>query len=190
MALALIVPIAVAAASPLLQWRTPVYIGAGLAGVAGLGLLLLQPLLALGLLTETRRDGRQLHRWGGALLVVSVALHIAGLWLTSPPDVVDALLFRSPTPFSAWGVIATWALIATSILSLMRRWRAIRPAIWQLLHAGLALSVVGSTILHAWLIDGTMGDLSKAVLCGIVAVATLAAVLSMPVVRRFGRRAS
>ena len=28
----------------------------------------------------------------------------------SPPDVIDALTFASPTPFSVWGVIAMWAV--------------------------------------------------------------------------------
>ena len=37
-------PLAVAATSPLLEWRQPVYVAAGLAGVAGLCLLLVQPL--------------------------------------------------------------------------------------------------------------------------------------------------
>ncbi|MEL7174650.1 MAG: hypothetical protein AAFN05_17005, partial [Pseudomonadota bacterium] len=50
LAAALIVPVAVAATSPLLAWREPVYIAAGFAGVVTLGLLLLQPLLAGGYL--------------------------------------------------------------------------------------------------------------------------------------------
>ncbi|WP_375573420.1 hypothetical protein ABWH93_09110 [Seohaeicola saemankumensis] len=41
-------PLAIAATSPLLAWRQPVYIIAGFAGVVGMALILLQPLLAAG----------------------------------------------------------------------------------------------------------------------------------------------
>ena len=50
-----------------------------------------------------------------AVLVIAVVLHVAGLWVTSPPDVIDALLFVAPTPFSNWGIIAMWALFATGL---------------------------------------------------------------------------
>jgi len=50
LAAAVLLPLAVAATSPLLEWRGPVYIAAGFAGVLGLGLLLVQPLLAAGFL--------------------------------------------------------------------------------------------------------------------------------------------
>ena len=43
-----------AATSPLLQWREPIYIGAAFAGVLALALLLLQPLLAARLLPGVR----------------------------------------------------------------------------------------------------------------------------------------
>ncbi|MEM6906031.1 MAG: ferric reductase, partial [Pseudomonadota bacterium] len=48
--LAMAVPLVVSLMSPLLAWREPVYIAAGAAGVVGLALLLVQPLLAAGLL--------------------------------------------------------------------------------------------------------------------------------------------
>ena len=38
------------------------------------------------------RRSRHLHRWVGGLLVACVVLHVVGLWITSPPDVIDALL--------------------------------------------------------------------------------------------------
>ena len=50
LATAVAVPIAAAAASPLLAWRDPVYIAAGFAGVVAMALLLVQPLLAGGYL--------------------------------------------------------------------------------------------------------------------------------------------
>ena len=118
---AVAVPGIVAATSPLLAWRDPVYIIGCFAGVAALAVLLLQPLLAGGYLPGLRaRRGRSVHAWAGRALVAAVVAHVAALWLTSPPDVVDALLFRSPTPFSVWGVIAMWAVFATALLAALR----------------------------------------------------------------------
>jgi len=98
---ALIIPIAASAYSPLLAWRNPVYIAAGFAGVAALGLLLIQPLLIGNHLPGlSAYRSRRVHRWTGAGLVMAVLIHVGGLWVTSPPDVIDALLLRSPTPFS------------------------------------------------------------------------------------------
>lgn len=163
-------PLAVAATSPLLAWREPIYIAAGLAGVVGLGLLLVQPLLAGGLLPGLRmRASRRLHAWVGAGLVAAVVVHVAGLWVTSPPDVVDALLFRSPTPFSAWGVVAMWAVFAAALLALLRG--RLRLLVWRLCHVTLVMVVVVGSVVHAWLVDGTMGTISKAVLCLLVLAA-------------------
>src|SRR6185436_20757713 len=90
LAAAIAVPIGAAAASPLLAWRAPVYIAAGFAGVAGLGLLLVQPLLIGGYLPgPSAYRVRRLHRWIGGLLVAAVAIHVGALWITSPQDVID-----------------------------------------------------------------------------------------------------
>ncbi|MEO0497578.1 MAG: ferric reductase [Pseudomonadota bacterium] len=173
---ALAIPLAVAAASPLLEWRQPVYIAAGFAGVIGMGLLLLQPLLAAGSLPGLRAiRGRRVHAVVGAGLVSAVVVHVGALWVTSPPDVVDALLFRSPTPFSVWGVIAMWAVFAAALLALLRR--HLRPAIWRLWHMGLAAIIVAGSVIHAMLIEGTMGTVSKLALCALVVV-TAAKVLA------------
>ncbi len=143
LATAIALPLIVAASSPLLEWREPVYIVAGLAGVTGMVLILLQPLLAGGYMPGLRMQrGRSLHRWVGALLLVSVIVHVAGLWLTSPPDVIDALLLVSPTPFSIWGVISMWAIFATALLALLRSRRALGPRAWRLGHSALALIIV------------------------------------------------
>ncbi len=174
-AVAVVVPIALAALSPLLAWRDPVYIAAGFAGVAALGFLLLQPLIIGGLLpglAPARR--RRLHRLVGAALVAALVVHVAGLWITSPPDVVDVLLFRSPTPFSLWGVIAMWAVFATALLAALRRPLRIRPRWWRAGHLSLAVVIVGGVVAHALLIEGTMETVSKAVLCALVVAATVA----------------
>src|SRR5215467_12643783 len=98
LAVAIGVPIAAAATSPLLEWRGPVYILAGFAGIVALGLTLVQPLLIAGYLPGlTAYRGRRVHHWTGGALVVAVLVHVGGLWITSPPDMVDALLFTSPT---------------------------------------------------------------------------------------------
>lgn len=172
--LAIAVPVAVAATSPLLAWRQPVYIASGLAGVLAMALILVQPLLAGGYVPGLpMRRGRRVHRWVGVALVTAVVAHVAGLWVTSPPDVIDALLFRSPTPFSAWGVVAMWALFAAALLALLRHRLRIRPRVWRLGHSALVAVVVAGSVVHAMLIDGTMGVLSKVALCALALAATV-----------------
>lgn len=168
--LAVTVPIALASQSPYLAWRQPIYISAGYAGIAGLALLLLQPLLAKGALPGLHpMTSRRLHRATGAVLTAAVLLHVIGLWITSPPDVIDALTFRSPTPFSAFGVVAMWACFLAAALALFRR--RIRPKGWRFTHKVLTTIIVTGTIIHALLIEGTMEPISKALLCLIVVAA-------------------
>ncbi|MGM0585125.1 MAG: ferric reductase-like transmembrane domain-containing protein [Pseudomonadota bacterium] len=181
-ALAVVVgaPIAVAATSPLLAWRGPVYIAACFAGVVAMALVLVQPLLAAGRLPGLpARRGRRAHRWVGGTLVAMIAAHVAGLWITSPPDVIDALLFRAPTPFSDWGVIAMWAAFAAAALAALRRPLRLRPRLWRLGHATLAAVVVGGGAAHAMLIQGTMGAATKAMLCALAVAAFATAVVDL-----------
>ncbi len=164
-----LVPIGLAAQSPLLQWREPVYIAAGFAGIAALALMLVQPLLALGVLPGlAARRGRRAHHLVGAALVALVIVHVAALWLTSPPDVVDVLLLRSPTPFSLWGVLAMWAVFVTAGLAVARR--ALGARLWRKAHFVLILLIVPGSVVHALLIEGTMEPVSKAVLSLAVAL--------------------
>ena len=73
LAIAIGVPIAAAAASPLLEWRGPVYILAGFAGIVALGLILVQPLLIAGYLPGlSGRIGRRAHLWIGSALVAAL----------------------------------------------------------------------------------------------------------------------
>lgn len=185
LATAVAVPIAAAAASPLLAWRDPVYIAAGFAGIVAMALLLVQPLLAGGYLPGlSARRGRQVHRLIGSLVVMAVVVHVAGLWITSPPDVIDALSFVSPTPFSAFGVIAMWAIFATAMLAALR-WRLrLRVQMWRLGHMALAVLIVSGSIIHAMLIEGTMEVLTKTALCALVLAATLKAILDLKVFAR------
>jgi predicted ferric reductase len=172
-AAAIVVPIAAAGLSPLLAWRAPVYIAAGFAGIIGLGLMLVQPLLIGGYLPGlSAHGGRRLHRWIGGMLVIAVLIHVGGLWITSAPDVIDALLFTSPTPFSAWGVIAMWAIFATALLAALRRRLRLSPRTWRIAHTVLATVIVVGTSVHALLIEGTMETLTKVALCALVLAAT------------------
>jgi predicted ferric reductase len=156
----------------LLAWRDPLYIAGGFAGVVALALMLVQPLLMGGHLPGLPAlRGRRAHRWIGGLLVVAVVIHVGGLWITSPPDVIDALLFTSPTPFAAWGVIAMWAIFAVAFLAALRR--RLRPRTWRIAHTLLAVVIVVGSVVHAILIEGTMETVSKAALCVLVLAATI-----------------
>jgi len=167
------VPIGAAAMSPLLAWRDPIYIAAGFAGVIAMTLMLFQPLLAGGYLPGLSGPrGRRIHRWVGSILALSVVAHVVGLWITSAPDVVDALLFRSPTPFSIWGVIAMWCVFASACLVAFRRKLRLKPRTWRLSHKILAVAIVAGTVVHAILIEGTMETLSKSALCLVIIVVT------------------
>ncbi len=180
LATAIAVPMAAAAASPLLAWRQPVYIAAGFAGVLAMALLLLQPLLAGGYLPGLPgQRGRKVHRRVGAVLALAVALHVSGLWITSPPDVIDVLFFRSPTPFSVWGVIAMWAVFAAALLAIFRQRLNLRPRIWRRAHTALAVTIVTGSVVHALLIEGTMEILSKTALCTLVVAVTVKTVADL-----------
>ena len=179
------VPIAAAAASPLLAWRGPIYILAGFAGIVALGIVLVQPLLIGGYLPGLPAiRGRRAHRWIGGTLVVAVMIHVGGLWITSPPDMIDALLLVSPTPFSPFGVIAMWAIFAVALLAALRRRLGFRPRTWRIAHMVLAVVIVAGGIVHAMLIEGTMETVSKAVLCALVLAATIKVMADLRVWRR------
>jgi predicted ferric reductase len=178
--IAVVVPIAAAAVSPLLAWREPGYVLAGFAGIFGVTLLLVQPLLAAGELPGLSVvASRRSHRGVGVVLVLAVLIHVAALWITSPPDVIDALSFASPTQFSAWSVIAMWAVFATALLAAVRRRLRLRLWAWRIAHTGLGAVIVVGTVVHAVLIDGTMEAISKVALSVLVVAATAKVILDM-----------
>jgi len=174
LALAIGVPIALAAGSEQLAWRGPVYILAGFAGIIALGLVLVQPLLIGGYLPglSTYR-GRRAHHWIGGALALAVVIHVAGLWITSPPDMIDALTYTSPTPFSPFGVTAMWAIFIVALLALLRRRLGLRLRTWRIVHIPLAIVIVAGSVAHCLLIEGTMETISKAALCAAVLAATV-----------------
>lgn len=170
--LAIGVPVAAAAASEQLAWRGPVYILAGFAGIVALGLVLVQPLLIGGYLPGlSAYRGRRAHHWIGGALVLAVVIHVAGLWFTSPPDMIDALTYSSPTPFSPFGVTAMWAIFIVAVLALLRRRLGLRLRTWRIIHIPLAIVIVAGSVVHCLLIEGTMETISKAALCVLVLAA-------------------
>lgn len=173
------IAIAASAMSPLLAWRQPIYIVGSFAGIVALVALLFQPLLmhrqmpGLSLI-----QGRIIHRWVGVLLLVSVVIHVLALWLTSPPDVVDALLFRSPTLFAPWGVVAMWAVFISAGIVAVRRRLRFKIMTWQRLHRCLALVIVVGSVVHAYLIEGAMEPWSKWALCLAVIITTIVTLIT------------
>jgi hypothetical protein len=185
LAAAIGVPLALAAASPLHAWRDPLYILACFAGIIALGLVLVQPLLIAGYLPGLPAyRGRRAHYWIGGALVVAIVVHVGGLWITSPPDMIDALLFVSPTPFSPFGVIAMWAIFAVGLLAVFRRRLGLRPPTWRLAHMVLAVVIVVGSVVHGLLIEGTMETMTKAALCALVLAATVKVMADLRVWRR------
>jgi predicted ferric reductase len=182
-AAAICVPIAAATMSPQLEWRGPVYILAGFAGMIALGVMLVQPLLIGGYLPGLpARIGRRIHHWTGGALVVAVVIHVAGLWITSPPDMIDALTYTSPTPFSPFGVTAMWAIFAVALLATFRR--RLRLRTWRIAHTLLAIVIVAGSVVHAILIEGTMETFSKAALCALVLAAAIKVMSDLRVWRK------
>ncbi|TFV74620.1 ferric reductase [Bradyrhizobium frederickii] len=185
LALVIGVPTALAAISEQLAWRGPVYILAGFAGIVALGLVLVQPLLIGGYLAPlSAYRGRRAHHWIGGALVLAVMIHVAGLWITSPPDMIDALTYSSPTPFSPFGVTAMWAIFIVALLALLRRRLELRPRTWRFIHMPLAIIIVVGSVVHCLLIEGTMETFSKAVLCAAVLAATAKVMMDLQVWRK------
>ncbi|GKX34216.1 MAG: ferric reductase [Rhizobiaceae bacterium MnEN-MB40S] len=183
-------PVLIAGASPYLAYRNTAYIVGGFAGIISLSLLLIQPLLAAGYLPGARAvTERKWHRWVGTAIVACVGLHIGGLFITSPPDTLDALLLVSPTTFSVYGVVAMWGIVLTAALVILRHRLGLRYATWRLVHNGLAAIVVAATVTHALQIEGAMETVSKWGLCLAVAAATGATLIDLRLIRPlFARR--
>jgi predicted ferric reductase len=187
LAAAIFVPIAAATASEQLAWRGPIYILAGFAGMIALGLVLVQPLLIGGYLPGlSGYRGRRVHHWIGGALVVAVVIHVTGLWITSPPDMIDALLLTSPTPFSPFGVIAMWAIFAVAFLAALRRRLGLRT--WRIAHMSLAAVIVICSVVHSLLVEGTMETMSKVALCALVLAAAVKLMSDLRVL--WGKRAT
>jgi predicted ferric reductase len=174
LAACVLLPVGIAAANPLQANRDALWIAGGMAGIVALALFLVQPLLAAGYLPgPSLTAGRRWHRLVGAVVVLTVGLHIGGLYLSSPEDISDALLLVAPTPFSVYGVVGLCGVFLTAILVAVRSRSGLRYASWRILHNALALVVVVSSIVHALLIEGAMGSVSKLILCALIFAVTV-----------------
>lgn len=183
------VPAVIAAFNPWLAYRNAAYIAGGFAGIIGMALFVLQPLLAAGYLPGMPAvKERRWHRWVGTAIIACVVLHVGGLYLTSPPDTLDALLLVAPTPFSVYGVTAMWGIVLTALLVAFRRRLGLGYAAWRLIHNTLALVVAVATVIHALLIEGAMEPLSKWILCIAVLASTTGTLTLYWLVRPLSRR--
>lgn len=167
-----IIPVVAAALSPLQRGREFLWVVGGMAGVAALSLLFVQPLLTATapVLMQPAR-GLGWHRWGGIAIVSAVALHVGALYAYSPEDVMDALFLVAPTPFSLYGVIGLWCVILTGVLAAARRRLRLGHRRWRIAHSVLAVAIVSATAVHAVLIEGAMEEISKLAIC-LAALAT------------------
>ncbi len=184
LAMVMAVPVLLAATSPYLAYRNLPYIVGGFAGIFCLSLFVIQPLLAAAYLPGPgRASERRWHRRVGAAIVVAVLVHVGGLYVASPSDALDALLLVAPTPFSVYGVLAMWGVVATAVLVALRRRVGLRYATWYVVHNALALVVVVATVIHAVQIEGAMEIVSKWLLCLAALTATGATLLDLRVIR-------
>ncbi|MGQ7847254.1 ferric reductase-like transmembrane domain-containing protein [Granulosicoccus sp. 3-233] len=184
----LVLPLTLAMLSPLQAGREFTYVTGALAGVLALSLLFVQPMLAAGFLPGLGTSrARRWHRRLGLVLLAAVALHILGLYLASPDDMRDALLLVAPTPFSLYGVVALVAVALTGLSAALRSRFRSRIHHWNRIHSALTVVVVTATLVHAWMIDGTMNGLSKMIACAVIAVATIAALVYRQWVRPTSR---
>lgn len=173
-------PFFAAVASPLLKGRDAIWVMGGLAGVAALGLLLVQPMLAVGVRAGTLpRAARIWHRWTGIAIAGLTVLHVAALYAYSPDDILDVLLFVSPTPFSVYGMIGLCGVVLTILVVALRRPLGLKPAHWRVVHSALAVVIVLAGAVHAFMIDGAMEPMSKLALCLAAVTATVVAVVSV-----------
>jgi predicted ferric reductase len=66
-----------------------------------------------------------------------------------------------------------WAVFAAALLAALRRRLRLGPGVWRLWHTTLAAVTVLGSVVHAMLIEGTMGMVSKEALCALVLAAAV-----------------
>ena len=116
---------------------------------------------------------------------MAVVIHVAGLWITSPPDMIDALTSLADAVLPLW-VIAMWAIFAVALLAALRRRLGLRPRTWRIAHMLLAIVIVAGTVVHGMLIEGAMETVSKAALCALVLAAAIKVMVDLRVFRKRG----
>lgn len=152
-AVLIVLPLAAVAAGPN-DGRTATWVLGSLAGVLALSLLVVQILLprsGRGLATRPL----SLHRVLGLVIAGGVAAHILLLYLISPDDISDALVLDAPT-YSRLGVIAAFCIGLSILLTVGRRRLRLHYSNWRILHAVLAVAIVGASYAHALMIRGPL----------------------------------
>ena len=144
------------------------------AGALAVSALVLQPLLA-----GRGRIGP--HRMLGAVALVLVLAHVAGLFVVAPDDALFAMSPDGPTR-ARMALIATIALVAVVALGVGHGRLPIGAASWRILHAFLAVLVIALGIGHAVLTDGALDGIGTPLLLGLGLLA-LAAVAAAHVAR-------
>ena len=118
----------------------------------------------------------------GLGVVGLVVAHVLGLYVYSPDDVRDALVLAAPT-HSRLGVLAAWTLFLSAGLALARRRLGLTYTDWQVLHAALAVAIVGTAVGHTLMIRGTLDGPAELLLCAAAVLAVSAAAVYRLVVR-------
>jgi hypothetical protein len=77
-----------------------------------------------------------------------------------------------------------WAIFAVALLAALRRRLGLRPRTWRIAHMSLAVVIVVGRVVHAILVEGTMGTVSKAALCVLVLAAAAKVMADLRVWRK------
>jgi hypothetical protein len=185
----LVGPAAAALASPLQVGRDAGWVLGAVAGAVALSLLAVQAALPTPWLDGVlARPWSALHRAVGLAVAAVVLAHMAGLYLSSPDDVRDALLLRAPT-YSRLGVLSAWTVGLSIALALARRRLGLTYSDWQILHSALAVAIVTTAVGHTVMIRGTLDGPAELLACGAALVAVSAAIVYQHVLRPLRRRA-
>jgi predicted ferric reductase len=184
----LVVPPAVAVASPLQAGREMAWVLGALAGVLALSLLTVQVLLPTPWLDRLLAGHEpRWHRTVGLTLAAIILAHVAGLYLASPDDIRDALVLAAPT-YSRLGVLSAWSVGFSIALALARRRLGLIYSDWQILHSALAVAIVTTAVGHTVMIRGTLDGPAELLACGAALVAVSAGLVYQHVLRPLRRR--
>ena len=110
------------------------------------------------------------HRYIGYTGLIFILIHVAisADWTQANP------LTPSNTPSQVWfGAVAAAALIGLVASSVWRRQMRLRYEVWQILHAVLAVIVVGAALVHVLLVDYYVDSTWKRLLWSMMAAAFL-----------------
>lgn len=154
----LLIPVAVALASPHLADAPPLRLVATSTGVLALGLLVFEVVLPGRPRWIVRAVGAglmRLHRAIALAVVGLVVLHVGALFVYSPEDTLFALTPAAPT-HSRLGVIALFCLGLTAALALVWRRLGLGRPQWRALHLALAVAILGTAFAHAVMVQGAL----------------------------------